>query len=265
MAGHLNFHYTKGDSFLHRTDVRIKLAGMILFSLLMLNINVYRLLAMSLFLILLTRAARSDNRDEIISLFIMIMPVIIFAGNFLSLWDTVGWESALLTATLRMGAFICILRLALLFSTTTDPLILTPAIYRILKPIPFIPAAKISSSMGLSLSLIPAILDEMEYIREAMASRCGWNPRRPVRNLFHLGLPLLEGILTKAETLADAMESRLYREDPTEPADIKNSIKALPLIFLVIQILILVLPECIFVHLEELSSVPIVALLFTFH
>ena len=245
MATGLNFHYTKGDSFLHRSDVRIKLAGMIIFSLLMLNISLYRLLAMGAILILLTRAGRAKNRAQVegISLFMLIMPLVIFVGNFLSLYASTGWQSALLTASMRMGAFICILRLALLFSATTDPLILTPAIYRVLKPIPFIPAARISSSMGLSLSLIPIILDEMAEIRDAMASRCGWNPRRPIRNLIYLGMPLLEGVLSKAEALSDAMQSRLYREDPTEPADIENSMKIEPLILLLGLTLILTLPD----------------------
>ena len=119
-----------------------------------------------------------------------------------------------------MGAFICILMLAQLFIASTDPLGITPALYRLFKYIPLLPARELSMRMGLSLSLIPLILDEMNEIRDAMISRCGWNPARPLRNLFHMGLPLLEGILLKAEALADAMESRCYNEEAT---DTRNS------------------------------------------
>lgn len=117
---------------------------------------------------------------------------------------------------LRTLRFIYILWMAVLFTQSTDSLLIAPALYFFLKKIPFLPAKRISTQMGLSLTLLPVLLDEFNEIKDAMTSRCGWQKRRPLRNLYRMGLPLMDGILIKAECLADAMESRLYSEESTE-------------------------------------------------
>lgn len=213
------FHYSPGTTFLHRTDVRVKLAGMICLSLLLITVNVFKLMMIFPLLALLQISQRREKGNNAVSPFFVIMPLIIFAGNFLSLTLS-GGETAgdgFLTALILTLRFIYILWIAHLFTLTTDPLTITPSFHYFLRRIPLIPAGRISTQMGLSMTLIPLILDEMAEIRDALKSRCGWNPRRPLRNLVHMGRPLLEGVLRKAEELSDAMESRMYSEDVTEP------------------------------------------------
>ena len=246
MAESLIFRYRPGNTILHRIDTRVKLLAMTGLSLSLVRVSPYKLIL--LIPLLIWGLATLHDRSKIPAappLIILIMPLIIFTGNFFSLCFSVGvgTATALLSASLRMGAFISILILAQLFIASTDPLVISPALYSFFRHIPLIPARDLSTRMGLSLSLIPLILDEMNEIRDAMISRCGWNPRRPLRNLFHMGLPLLEGLLIKAESLADAMESRCYTEDATEP-DIQGGKFILnPTIFLILLLSLLILPH----------------------
>ncbi|MBF9014889.1 MULTISPECIES: energy-coupling factor transporter transmembrane protein EcfT [unclassified Oceanispirochaeta] len=244
MAETLIFQYQPGTSILHRTDIRIKLAAMITVSLLLIQVSIFRLLFLLPFLLLLHLGVRKNRSTLSLPLLILVMPTIIFAGNFLSLILTeTAIVQASLTAGLRSLRFIYILWMAQLFTMSSDPMCITPAFYQVLKHIPLLPAGRISTQMGLSLTLIPIILEEMNEIRDAMASRCGWSARKPLRNLIHMGLPLLNGVLIKAEDLSDAMESRLFTEDATEPELLSTSLFLTPLLSLLLIIALLLISE----------------------
>ena len=211
MAEILIFHYQKGNSPLHRMDVPVKLAGLFCFSLLLLPVSAFRLTALLPCLLLAHKSSRikfSSFLKE--GLFFLIMGVIIFLSNFLS-------SGILINGILKTLRFFFILWAALIFTYTTDPLSVGSGIYRLLKPIPLLPARQISTTLGLSLTMLPLILDQIREIREAMWSRGALNRIQPVRNMIRLGFPLMEGILNKAESLSDAMESRLFTEDATAP------------------------------------------------
>ncbi|MCK5675009.1 MAG: energy-coupling factor transporter transmembrane protein EcfT [Spirochaetales bacterium] len=211
MAEYLIFHYQKGNSFLHRTDVLIKFAGMISFSFLLLPVSLLRL-AILLPVIITAHFISSIRIKNYIKEggFFLIMGSIILIANTLS-------SGSFLVGLFRCIRFFLILWMALLFTFTTDPMDVSSGIYRFLKPLPFIPARRFSTILGLSLTMLPLILDLIREIREAMLSRGGMSPWTPFRNLTRLGLPLLDGILVKAEDLSDAMESRLFTEDATPP------------------------------------------------
>ncbi|MDC7240487.1 MAG: energy-coupling factor transporter transmembrane protein EcfT [Spirochaetales bacterium] len=256
MAEGLIFQYTPGESILHRIDIRIKLIGMIALSLVLIKVSPFRLCFLLPVLLSLDICSRNDRRISLPPPILFLMPLIIFAGNFISLgpWETGGFKPALAAAGFRALRFICILWMAQLFTETSDPMSITPAFYRLLKPIPLIPAGRISTSMGLSLTLIPLIISEMGEIRDAMVSRCGWNPRRPVRNLTSMGIPLLEGVLTRAEALSDAMESRLFTEDATEPELLDDSLRTSPSLFLLLLLTALFMGERLLLNIDILES-----------
>lgn len=211
MAEVLIFHYQKGNSTLHNTDVLIKLAGMLCFSMLLLPVSLYRL-AVLVPVILTAHLLSSIRMRSYIKAggFFLIMGTVILVFNTLS-------SGLLITGVLRAFRFFLILWMALLFTFTTDPMDVSSGIYRLLKPLHFIPARRLATILGLSLTMLPVILDQVREIREAMLSRCGMSRWTPLRNLIRLGLPLIDGILVKAEDLSDAMESRLFTEDATPP------------------------------------------------
>ena len=211
MAEFLIFHYQRGNSTLHNTDVLIKLAGMLCFSILLLPVSLFRLTV--LIPVIVTAHLFSSIRMRTYireSWFFIIMGAVILVFNSLS-------SGSVITGVLRAFRFFLILWMALLFTFTTDPMAVSSGLYRLLKPLRFIPARRFSTIIGLSLTMLPLILDQMREIREAMLSRCGMSPRTPLRNIIRMGIPLIDGILIKAEDLSDAMESRLFTEDATPP------------------------------------------------
>ena len=211
MAEVLIFHYQKGNSILHKADVLIKLAGILCFSLLLLPVSFFRL-AVIVPVILSAHSLSSIRMGPYLKEggFFLIMGTVILVFNTLS-------SGLLITGVLRALRFFMILWMALIFTFTTDPMAVSSGIYRLLRPLHFIPARRFSTIIGLSLTMLPLILDQVREIREAMLSRCGMSRWTPLRNLIRLGLPLIDGILVKAEDLSDAMESRLFTEDATPP------------------------------------------------
>jgi len=211
MAESLIFHYQKGDSFLHNTDVLIKLTGMLCLSFLLVPVSLLRLAIIFPVIILAHSASliriKSYLREGV---FFVIMGAVILIANTFS-------SGSFLIGIVRFIRFYLILWLALIFTFTTDPMHVSSGIYRIVKPIPLIPARRFSTILGLSLTILPLILDQIREIREAMLSRGGWAGRTPFRNIVGLGLPLIDGVLIKAEDLSNAMESRLFTEDATPP------------------------------------------------
>ncbi len=237
MAELLIFHYQKGKSILHKTDVLIKLAGILCFSIMLLPVSLFRLLV--LFPVILTAHILSSIRMKSYIKeggFFIIMGVVIFLVNYLS-------SSSFITGLLRAVRFFFILWAALLFTFTTDPMAVSTGTYRLIKPLRFIPARRFSTIMGLSLTMLPLILDQIKEIREAMLSRCGMSRRTPLRNVISLGLPLLDGILVKAEDLSDAMESRLFSEDATPPEKLSGSHGYKIILVLLISFIIILLGE----------------------
>lgn len=237
MAETLIFHYQKGDSLVHRLDVPVKLAGLFCFSLLLLPVSLFRI-SLILPMLLLAHRISAIHIGSFLKegLFFLLMSLIIFISNTLT-------SGIFITGTLRTVRFILILWMALIFSYTTDPLSIGAGIYRIFKPIPLLPARQISTILGLSLTMLPIILDQYREIREAMWSRCGMNRRTPLRNMIHSGLPLMEGILVKAEDLSDAMESRLFTEDATPPEKTEPSVSWTILLLLLLLIGAILLTE----------------------
>ena len=211
MAETLIFHFQHGNSRVHRMSVPLKLAGLFGFSLMLLPVSFFRLSALLPLLLTLHRSSAIKIKPFLKEgAFFLFMSFIIFFFNRLG---TGSW----LIAAARTTRFIYILWAALIFTYATDPLSISSGLYHILKHIPFLPVRHICTTLGLTLTMIPVIIDQIREIREAMQSRCGMNRKNPVKNMILLGTPLMEGILVKAEDLSDAMESRLFSEEATPP------------------------------------------------
>ena len=123
---------------------------------------------------------------------------------------------------LREGALIC-LRLVLVFIVgaafiaTTRSAEIKAGVQWFLKPVPWVPAERVATMLGLVARFMPVILEQAAKISDAQRARVGENRRNPVRRLIAFGIPLMRRTFETADNLAVAMEARCYSETRTDP------------------------------------------------
>ncbi len=113
---------------------------------------------------------------------------------------------------LRLGILVF---LASLLTLTTEPVVLVDGVEKLLRPLARfgLHPHDIALAMVITIRFIPVLLDEAVKIRKSHASR-GLRPaglRANLRSVSLLLVPLFISAIRRAEELAVAMESRLYR------------------------------------------------------
>ncbi|WP_027334297.1 energy-coupling factor transporter transmembrane component T family protein [Mycoplasma elephantis] len=128
---------------------------------------------------------------------------------------TISLFAILKTASIVIRIYIMILATTIL-TNTTKPIMITVALEKIMLPlrILFIPTQIISMIISIALRFIPTLLDETLRIMKAQASR-GVDFKHgkfteKAKSLITLIIPLFVTSFTKAEDLANAMETRGY-------------------------------------------------------
>ncbi|MBN1648040.1 MAG: energy-coupling factor transporter transmembrane protein EcfT [Spirochaetales bacterium] len=220
------FHYRKGDSLLHRLDPRTMLAGMVLLSLSVIGAGPCLLAVLSVLLVALLVHVLATTRGSSVRALIgsagffslLFMVIVLARGLSGSSPKFIGIFSIAGTAA---GLFYCwqlglILILGQLFLLSTDFHRLEEGLYLLLRYIPWIPAHRIASLISLTLGFIPLVFDQYREVRLAWLSRLGNLNKNHIVRINTLALPLLEGILRRADETACAMESRCYRTDPPD-------------------------------------------------
>lgn len=227
MAELTGFGYRAGRSILHRLDPRFKLLFLILTTLASLRAGAWGMLIMTgglwglLWEIAMTPAAIWKELRYFILLLGMVFAARALSAPgepFLSLkFVTVTYEG------LFDGALVCwrlllIVLLGLGVTATTRPAEIRAAVEWALKPLPFIPAKRVGTMMGLTLRFIPVILNQAREMAEAQRARGVENRRNPAVRLLKLGLPLIRRTFESADRLVIAMESRCYSDSRSGPA-----------------------------------------------
>lgn len=95
------------------------------------------------------------------------------------------------------------------------------AVQKLLTPIPFIPAKRLSTMMGLIVRFIPVIFQKARNVADAQKARCVELRKNPLYRLENLCMPLMRGVFQDADKLAMAMMARCYDE--------KQQLTALPI------------------------------------
>lgn len=218
MAG-LIFGYQPGRTVLHRIDARIKLAALVLFSLVSLRTGLPALglaLAAALALLALARcsplACLGGLRWYLVLLFCIVAARTVttpgeplLAQPWLSL-SRPGLEAGLVLA----GRLLVIALFGLLVTVTTRPSHIRAAVEWYLRPLPFIPHQQVATMIGLLVRFIPVILAQSAELDDALRARAIEQRRNPLRRITHLGMPLLRRTFVTADRLAQAMEARCY-------------------------------------------------------
>ena len=105
--------------------------------------------------------------------------------------------------------------LASLLTLTTEPIILVDGVEKLMTPLSKIGVRphEVSMAMVITIRFIPILIDEAEKIRKSHVAR-GLDPKSgfivKLKSISMLFLPLFHSALRRAETLATAMECRIF-------------------------------------------------------
>jgi energy-coupling factor transporter transmembrane protein EcfT len=237
------FHYSPGRSLFHTIDPRIKLITLLFFCIsvmasrfpcLVLLIPVVAASALAARL----RVKQLANELRFFFLFLLIIFLIRAyseTGDPLFRWEWLCTPTlpGMIEASLLVTRLLVIILLSLILTTTTKITDLHEAVYALLRPIPFIPAARIATMMSLTILFVPTLLDQYGDIVDAAKSRCIDKKKNPINRIVTLIRPLLINIFNRADDIASAMEARCYSEDRIPP---EFRMKARDWIFLVCSI-----------------------------
>ena len=227
MANVTLFHYIPGQSSLHKADPRFKIAMMLLLSLAVMSARNYHWLGI---LSIVTAVAFGSSRLPLRRLVGEGRPVIFFGCVLLLIysWTAPGkvpitrflpgltWQGLTL-GLLFIWKFFLVFLGGLIFTGTTTSQNICDAVEALLKPVPFLPAARLATMIGLIFVLTPLLLDQTVEMMEAQASRGILSNKNPLDRIRCLVIPLSTRIIHRAEQLALAMEARGYSEQRTPP------------------------------------------------
>jgi energy-coupling factor transporter transmembrane protein EcfT len=220
------FRYLNRDSTLHRLDGRFKIACLVLFSVAASLANTparFAILTLVLFAALIwSQLPIASLVKELwyFSLIIVPGPVVqsfsIPGATILDLpFGTMSLEG------LQSGLFfgwrlVVVIMLCVVITGTTPLSLLSKAVEWYLRPIPFVPAARIAMMMNLTFVFVPLVFDQAAEMSAAQQARCVGARRNPIKRMTFIALPLLVQTFRRADEMALAMESRCYSEEHTK-------------------------------------------------
>ena len=219
------FHY--GQSFVHRLDVRFKLICLVLLTSAVMVATPTAMMPMSLGGILLWISLRLPlrilGREMLAFLFFLLL---VFSMRALSTPGDIWLSWGPLTIAhegLQAGGqvvwrLLMILMLGLVFITTTRPSALKAAVHWLLRPIPFVPAHKAATMVGLMVRFIPVLHQQIRETRSALDARSGLRRRLSCWRLRYFILPTLRRVVLAADQLSLSMMARGYGGNRTDPA-----------------------------------------------
>lgn len=220
------FNYRPGSSILHRLDVRVKIFLMICISLVSLQAPYLQLGILTGVLFGLCFNAGLCLKSSIYELrYFSVLLIFIFLARALSTVGSPVFKLSFINISqegLIDGALVCwrllvVVFLGLLFIATTRSSQIKAAVQWFLKPVPWIPEAKVATMISLTARFVPVILNQANETAAAQRARLVENRKNPVFRLIILGIPLIRRTFENADNLAIAMEARCYTENRTDP------------------------------------------------
>lgn len=220
------FGYHYGRSFVHQLDVRCKLVSLLLLTSAIVAAMPTAMGPLSLGMLLLWGALRLPLQilgREILAFLIFLLLVFIIRALSTPGDPWVSWGVLRMSREgLQEGGqvvwrLLMILILGLVFITTTRPSDLKAAVQWLLRPVPFVPARKAATMVGLIVRFIPVLHQQMRETQSALAARGGARRRFSLRQIRYLILPTMRRVVLAADQLALAMLARGYQEKRTDP------------------------------------------------
>jgi energy-coupling factor transporter transmembrane protein EcfT len=226
MAELTTFSFFPGTSLVHQMDARFKIIGLILLSLMSLNVYFWGLGILTLLLVIVLRHIRLPLKSGLKELrYFIILIFFVFVARTLTAGGPPLFDLKFITISaqgLCQGTFVCwrlalIVLLGLAFISTTRPAEIKAAIQWFLKPIPIISEQKVATMLSLIMRFVPVIFDQIRETSEAQKARGVENRKNPLYRLVKIGIVLIRRTFENADNLAIAMEARCYTENRTDP------------------------------------------------
>ncbi len=234
MSGITLGRYVPYNSFLHKMDARAKLFCylLLLVSVFLSFVNYSTSFLFTAFLVVLTIFLLVSSHVSIGSLFkslaslwffvvfLLLIYILVPSSSYTHVAFKIGdfpfYYESLLEAARIMLRLMLMVALSMVLTTSTKPLELTAALEWYLYPLKVIgiPSHIIAMIITLALRFIPTILDDVDRIMKAQASRGvdfkHGGIKTKFRSIVSLIIPLFATSLVRSDELADAMEARGY-------------------------------------------------------
>ncbi len=220
--------YYPADSFVHKTDARMKILFLIAYiTAIFLAKNFYGLAACAgvlVFAVAFSRipvgkVLRAVKGVLFLVLFTAALNILFYKGETVYFsWGIVciSKEGLIFCAFLVTRLFLLVICSSLLTYTTT-PVDLTDGLESLLTPLKWIhfPVHELALIMSIALRFIPILMDETERIMNAQKARGAsfdsGGPIKRIRAIVPVLIPLLLSAFRRADELGDAMDARCYR------------------------------------------------------
>lgn len=222
--------YYKTDSFVHKTDSRIKILLLIGYITAVFVVkNFYGFLACAFFLALavifsrvpILKVLKSIKGILFLVIFTSLLNVLFYGGEPNKIffeWGVIKiTDSSLIFAAFMALRLIMLVMGSSLLTFTTTPVALTDGIESLLYPLKLIkfPVHELALIMSIALRFIPTLANETDRIISAQKARgadfeTGGAFKR-MRAFIPVLIPLLVSSFRRAEELGDAMDARCYR------------------------------------------------------
>lgn len=218
--------YQTRRTALHRLDPRLKVAGLLTFSLLLSSASAGALLVMTFFAATISIQSRFNavtalfsSRLFIILLFLIVISRAVFTPEApLQKWGPLTFS----TPGLIIGVTICwrlllMVWLSLWLMSVTRSDEINAAIRWFLKPLPIVNANAIGAMLSFLIRFIPIIMTEYRRITQAGRTRLIDANHNPLFRIRYQVIPLMRNLFQTSEDFAQAMISRCYTADRTDP------------------------------------------------
>lgn len=220
-------HYLPQDSPLHRRDPRVKIIAVLIFSILILRMNMKGLAVSACILTALALLSRIPIRSLLKSLYpvvpffsvLFILYVLLTPGNPVPILPNgpiqITYEG-LNIGTNQVTRFSLLILNASLFTMTTNPTEIAAGLERLLRPVRIIGISSNNIAMMISLALrfFPELAGELNTLRQAQIARGGGfgsnRTARKIKAVGYLAFTVAVNILRRCDELVDAMEARGY-------------------------------------------------------
>ena len=185
-------------TWLHRVPAGVKLAGLALFSLLLLPVDDWRILAGVLAAVLATYAGFGRAGVARLALLRPLVPLLVIVGGVQALSS--GWQAGIVVS-LRLLAMLLLADLVSMTTTMTALMDVLAPLFNLLRPLGVNPR-KMALAVALVLRFVPVLLTRWRAREEAWKARS--HRRVPVRLLA----VFLADILQLADRVAESLDAR---------------------------------------------------------